>query len=242
MLKNDPGSEPERGAKKRKPFIIPGYIGMTVLLMSVLLMVVFPSQVSQIPDGFFTPIIAFEFIETSEEVHAFFGTAGSQDYEETLRKMNIGNQLDFIYLALYGIFLIAFSFQMYTLSGNRWYLLGIVTSLVVMAGDILENVQLLGITSRLSTGDFDQQLALLQIFTWLKWGGLVVTFLILAPFVRTMNRIGKATSVVILLSLVLGITALMNRGVATELFSVSVAAVFLLMIISCFIYTGKKPV
>jgi len=47
-----------------RPFLKVGYVGLLVIIMSVTLVIIFPSKASKMPDGFFTPIIAFEFIQT----------------------------------------------------------------------------------------------------------------------------------------------------------------------------------
>lgn len=47
-----------------RPFIKAGIVGLLVIVMSIVLLAVFPSKAVRLPDGFFTPIIAFEFIET----------------------------------------------------------------------------------------------------------------------------------------------------------------------------------
>jgi hypothetical protein len=75
-----------------KPFIKTGYLGLAVLMMSVLLFFVFPQKAPSLPEGFFTPIIAFEFVQTSTEVIEMFGGDNITMRNEMTRAMDLGNR------------------------------------------------------------------------------------------------------------------------------------------------------
>lgn len=228
------------GSKRRRPFLVSGLVGLAVIVMSAVLLTVFPSKASRLPHGFMTPIIAFEFIQDKDDVDALFGPADSPVRENTIRKMDLGNRLDFGYMILYGSFLFIFCLQTYLLTGKRWFLLGGLASFAVLAADMLENVQLLGITALLAEGNFDGHLRLLHLFTWLKWGGIVAVFLILLPFFIREGRFGKVISGIVFSSLALSAAAFFHPGIANELFSLSVMAMFLMTITFCFTYTRQE--
>lgn len=228
------------GSKKHRPFLVSGLVGLAVIVMSLVLLAVFPSKAFRLPHGFMTPIIAFEFIQDKEDVNALFGPADSPVRGNTIRKMNLGNRLDFGYMILYGSFLFILCLQTYLLTGKRWFLLGGLVSFIVLAADMLENVQLLGITALLAEGNFGEHLRLLRFFTWLKWGGIVAVFLVLLPFFLRAGRFGKVISGVVLSSLALGAAAFFRPGIANELFSLSVMATFLMTITFCFTYARQE--
>lgn len=214
----------------KRPFLFSGIIGICVILCSVVLLLVFPGRASKLPHGFVTPIIAFEFIQTPQEVLDLFGPQGTIDHARLVKAFDLGNRIDFLYMALYCAFLFVFSMKVARLRGKRVYRLGGVLSLLILAGDLLENVLLLGITARLPTGAFDTQLMLLRFFTWQKWGGIALVFLILAPHFSGGGRFSRAIAACSVLSAVLALAAFLHRGVLNEIFSLSVAVVFLLMI------------
>jgi hypothetical protein len=226
----------------KRPFILAGIIGICVIATSVVLLRVFPGRANKTPPGFFTPIIAFEFIRTPQEVIDLFGPSESPTHQELIRAMDLGNRIDFLYMVFYNAFLFVFCRKVASLIGGKVYLLGSVMTFVILAGDFLENIQLLGITSRLNSGGFEPQLALLRVFTWQKWGGIVVVFLILLPYFLKGSILSRAIAACSALCAVLGVMAYMYRGMANELFSLSVALVFLLMISYSFLYhTPGRP-
>ena len=159
---------------------------------------------------------------------------------EMVRAMDLGNRLDYVYMCLYSAFLLMVSVTCARLSKNKYYYAGVVLTLVVLAADALENVQLLGITANLSTGNFDSQLRLLHMFTWIKWGGIALIFLALSPWFLKGGRFSKIIGIMGIISFILGVAAYINRSVINEIFSLSVALMFILMIIYCFTYKTDK--
>lgn len=226
--------------QSNKPFIKTGYLGLAVILMSVLLLSVFPPKAPSLPEGFLTPIIAFEFIQTHTEIKEMFGGENITMRNEMARAMDIGNRLDYVYMCLYSAFLLMVSVTCARLSNNKYYYTGAVLALAVLAADALENVQLLGITANLSTGNFDPQLRLLHLFTWIKWGGIALIFLTLSPWFLKGDRFSKIIGIMGIIIFILGVSAYMNRSVINEIFSLSIALMFILMIIYCFTYKTDK--
>ena len=47
-------------------------IGLAVLALSVMLQTTFPKEAAWMPEGFSSPVLAFEFLQTNEEVKQFF--------------------------------------------------------------------------------------------------------------------------------------------------------------------------
>lgn len=219
-----------------KPFKKIGFLGIGVILMSLVLMAVFPTTAPWMMDGFFTPIIAFEFIGTTEEVFQFFGSPDSPEYDPMIEAMDLGNRLDFIYMVLYSLFLLLFARQCVKLTGNRLFYLSMGLALVVLIGDFLENLQLLEITSKLSSGNFEEELQYLRIFTWQKWGGLTVYFVTLLPYFFEGGPFSKILSGMGVGLFVFGEIAYMHRSVLNEILGLSIAVMFVLMIIYCFRY------
>jgi hypothetical protein len=223
----------------RKSFINNGYLGLAVIAMSVVLLFVFPSKVPSLPEGFFTPIIAFEFVQSSDEVFQMFGGSDLPGRNNMKDAMDLGNRLDYAYMGLYSMFLLLFSTTCAKIAKNPYYYAGAVIALVVLAGDAMENIQLLGITANLSIGDFSPYLEPLQIFTWIKWGGIGLIFLVLSPWFLRGSLFSKIIGAIGIISFILGIAAFLHRSVINEVFSMSVAIMFILMIIYCFTFKDR---
>lgn len=224
-----------------RPFIKSGLVGLLVIAMSIVLLNVFPTQAPSMIDGFFTPIIAFEFIQTQQEVYQLFGSSDSVDRQAMIEAMDLGNWLDFIYMFLYSSFLLLFSIRCGKITKKRYYQAGVILSFIVLVADALENVQLLRITSEIVTQDFGKALSYLHFFTWVKWGSIAIIFLVLVPYFVKGNTYSKAMAIAGIMSFVLGTLSYIHRSVLNEIFALSVGIMFLLMIIYCFIYKEENP-
>ncbi len=224
----------------RRPLIKAGWIGIAVIVLSVLLLSIFPSRTQSKIDGLFTPIIAFEFIQTPQEVYQLFGREPSPERDAMARAMDRGNHLDFAYMLLYSFFLFTFSILGARESGIRTLYLGAVLSVVILMGDFFENIQLLGITANLATGDFQEELRRLSLFTWQKWGGIAAVFLVLFAYFRRGRIFSRIIGTWGVVTALLAIPSFLNRSVINEVFSLAVALQFLLMIIYCFTYRAKS--
>ncbi|MGD0820549.1 MAG: hypothetical protein ABSA71_07380 [Desulfomonilia bacterium] len=224
----------------KRPFILAGIIGICVIITGMILYLVFPRHADKMSAGFFTPVIAFEFIRTPQEVFDLFGPLDSPKHQEIVKAMDLGNRIDFLYMVLYSAFLFVFCRRVALMRERKVYHLGSMLSLVILMGDFLENVQLLGITSRLGGGDFEHQLRLLRVFTWQKWGGITLIFLILMPYFLQGGILSRIIAACSALTVILAAVAYIHRGIANELFSLSVMVVFLLMISYSFIITREE--
>jgi hypothetical protein len=220
----------------KRPFILSGIIGIMVIITSVILLAIFPGRGPKLPEGFFTPIIAFEFIQTPQEVMDLFGQAGSPEQQRLIKAMNLGNRIDFLYMVLYTAFLFVFCKRVAFIREKKVYYLGCLLTPVILAGDFLENLQLLGITSQLGSGGFEHQLVLLKVFTWQKWGGITLIFLVLVPYFLKGHTLSMVIAACSSVAACLYVAAFFYPGMANELFSLSVAVVFLLMISYSFLY------
>jgi len=220
----------------KTPFQKVGIIGLLVIGMSIVLLTVFPSTAPWMMDGFFTPIIAFEFVQSQNEVIRFFGLPGSPDQEAMIQAMDFGNRLDYLYMVLYSSFLFFFSVRCAKDTGKKFYYTGSIMSVIVLIADALENIQLLSITAKMTRQDFEKELSLLHAFTWIKWGGITLVFLILTPYFLSGSRYAKGMATIGISSFMLSILAYLHRSVLNELLCLSVAMMFLMMIIYSFLY------
>jgi hypothetical protein len=221
-----------------QPFRKSGFIGLGVILVSLILMAINPKEVPKMPDGFTTPILAFEFVQSKQEVWDLFGKDTAVRADLT-RAFDLGSWVDFVYILLYGGFLFTFAVTCVRQTGNKLYWGTAVFAMIIMFGDVMENVQLLDITAAVETGTFQQQLTLLPIFTWIKWGGLSISFLLLTPYFFTQNLFARLIGIVAIITFGLGGIAFLNRSQFNEYYALSIALMFVLMIIYSFTTTTR---
>jgi len=223
----------------KKPFIKVGFLGLIVIGMSIVLIMVFPAKAPWMMEGFATPIMAFEFVQSPEEVSKLFGLADTPDQQSMIKAMDLGNKLDYIYMVLYSSFLFFFSFVCAKDTGQKRYYAASTMAVVILISDIFENIQLLGITAKITSLDFARELSLLHRFTWMKWGGITIVFLILAPYFLKGRIYSKLIAVTGISSFTLSVLAYFNRSVLTEQMGLSVALMFIMMIAFCFIHKNE---
>ncbi len=220
---------------QNKPFLLSGLIGLAVIVMSLVLMFVTPQPAGDLPEDFFTLIIAFEFAESPDEVYMLFGTADSPARDALVDRVTLSTVLDFLYMALYGSFLFTFAVTCVRLTGNDLFYAAAVLAVVVVLADAAENIQLLRIMGNLAGGSFGEYLSRLKLYTWLKWGGLALGFMLLIPYFSKGNAYSRFIAMNAGFPFVLGMMAFFSRGLLNELFALSVALMFVLMIIYCFV-------
>ncbi len=219
-----------------KPFLKAGYAGLSVIILSAVLIAVNPVKEGRLPQGFYTPVVAFEFAETGVEVSDLFGDAASGLQLEIAGKMKLGTIVDYAYILAYGFFLFYFSIICRGITGEKWFIISGVISLCVMAADFSENIQLLSIIEKLQSGEFEKELILLNYYTWAKWGGLSALFISLIPFLRKTGIFGRVISIIALISAVTGSAAYLHRSVLNEIYVLTVAVEFLMLIIFSFTF------
>lgn len=197
--------------------------------MTLVMTVIGPRPTAPLPAGFFTPVLAYEFAAEEAEVTDLFAPLGQPAGEAVRADMDRVNRLDFLYILLYGGFLVTFALTCARLTGRRLFVAAAVLAVAIMVADVLENTQLLAMTARLGTGDLAPNLARLHWFTWLKWGGLALWFLLLWPYFGRAGRWGRVIGWASLLPLLLGVVAFVRPGLASELFALSIGLLFVLL-------------
>jgi len=225
----------------KKPFLKTGYCGIVLIAASLLLIAVNPVKGGKLPQGFFNPVVAFEFMKTGAEVNELFGNDISGGNGGFIRSMERGTYLDFFYMLVYTTFLLLFSGVCRRITDKNWYVFSIIIVLCVLRYDFGENIQLLEIMAKLPSGDMTAELGQLNFFTWAKWFGLNAAFISFIPFLRKAGGFGRIISVVSLLSAITGAAAFFNRSFLNEIYVLSITFIFILLIIFSFTFTLNAP-
>jgi len=221
---------------KNRPLIKTGFVGIVLIIAGLFIMQAFPKDAYYMSEGFVTPIIYFEFVESPIEVYDFFGmTEETNADDDFVNKMNCGNKLDFGFAFIYSFFLGFLFWSISKITNNKIYLIAVFLVIIAFIFDVLENIQLLGITAKLANGDFSSELINLQVFTWTKWISLSIIFTIYAYWLYTIKTV-KYAILISLSPLVFGFMAFIKKGIITEIFSISISVMFVIATIYSFIY------
>ncbi len=219
----------------RRPFMVSTLIGMPLIIVGLLVTLIGPAP-AKLPRGFITPVVAFEFVTEIEHVNQIFAGPNSAAQADLVRTMTNSTHLDFLFLILYGAFLFAFSITCVSLTGKKFYYFVTLLAVVAPLFDLLENLQMLSIIDQLDAGSFITELQRLQLFTWLKWSALAVSFVLLLPFFWSAGKFGQFLSIIAAAPIVLGLIAFFKPGLPNELFAISTILTFLLMIFFSFTF------
>ncbi len=218
------------GSNSIRKFHLLLFLGIGVLLIGTSLNFVYPTEMGRMPIGFYQPILAFEFIESSEEVMLLFGQEEEQR-EKWIDEMELGHYVDYVFLIFYSLFICSWAwYYKRTYSHNILYF---VMGLAVIAGfsDIIENTQLSIIANNLDIRSIQHHIDVLQLFTWIKWASLTMALLALAPYVVKEKWIGSLYALTSVLTLVLAVIAFNQRSMITSLFILGLFIQFLILIV-----------
>jgi len=206
-------------------FFLSGIFGIGALAMTLILSLVGPRSTGPLPPGFVTPVMAFEFAATEQEVWQLFQPPGSA------AAMDRVNRWDFLFMAFYCLMLGAFALAAARRSGHPGFYFAAALAPVILLADALENVQLFALTygTTLDGGSLVNELERLRLFTWLKWGGLAAYFLLLLPYFRMMGGRWRALELLFGLPAILALVAAFYRGLANELMALSIGLLFVVL-------------
>lgn len=178
-----------------------------------------------LPKGFYTPIIALEFIETQEQVRTFFDVENAEQYKQSIL---LGNQLDYIFMIIYSAFLFFVALYLYQKSPIKIILIAIALIPIACVTDALENIQIYRITKNINA-DLKTFLTYLKLFTWIKWSSLAVVFACFAIYyVQHQKRLLAFVVAVPFLFLPIAFFA---HSTVIEFFALSIVAIFIVIFI-----------
>jgi hypothetical protein len=149
--------------------------GGLTLLLSIVMLAVFPAapETRNVP-GFMSPVVGFELASTPQHVFDILGEPGNPARAEAVRKMNLGNQIDFLFMLAYPAIYVGIAWLLLARGRIPLGLARFVTFLAVVMwlGDLLENLQLLRLAELTDPTAMAGPLDRLRQFTFMKWHAL----------------------------------------------------------------------
>lgn len=222
---------------KNHPFSPTGLFIFPILVLAFFMEFYLPSDT---PEGYKSFIVAFEFAKTPAEIHGLF----SGLTPESIQNIDMANYIDFGFMLAYSLFLglmfrkAAFVFK------RRWLLWGVLLSVFIFVADFAENIMLLNITKIYRMGNGTETLIPvlknLQLFTWLKWGGLAITFVLFFFGMKKNTGLAKFTAAALVLPFPLAFWALGHNPIAETWFVFSVFGAFTALFVIAFTFKKEK--
>jgi hypothetical protein len=212
------------------PFKISLLFGIPMMATAIVLQVLNPSHAGQMIEGFRTPVLAFEFMQNAAETAGLFDVENPGMYRNDFMW---GNSVDYLFMFFYSVFLGFTALGIIRETGLRILWLAVALCAIVFFADLLENITLASIVDAF----FNQEELVasyygnLHLFTWLKWGGLSVTFLLFTGYFLQRKIFGKAISLLILVNFGLSVAAFFHRSALNEFMALSVVLLFLALFV-----------
>jgi hypothetical protein len=128
--------------------------GIATLAYSLILQSIFPASGANLPPGYGTPVIAFEFAREQGDLIAIFGDAADPAQGERLVAMQSGNEQDFLFMFFYAVFLASGCWALWRELRRPLLLLGVVMPVMAALFDAWENMLLFAIQVAFSLGEF----------------------------------------------------------------------------------------
>jgi hypothetical protein len=220
---------------KPTAFKIACVFGVLLLACAIALMLINPQPADNLPQGFFTPIIAFEFIQSPQEVQHFFEVKDPIAYGNS---MLLGNWVDYGFMFLYSGLLFCIAIGIKKIEKANVLYLAMVLCFSMFVGDALENYQIFRIVTmyKYESAPLDAYLKDLNLYTWIKWGSIASVFLLFSPFFFSGNWFQKIIGFLSLTCFGWCIAAFLHHGILNEIFALNVVLVFTLLVIFVFTY------
>jgi len=160
--------------------------GGAVLLLGVILFAVMPkTAVRENVGGLQGAVIGFELASTPEHVLGLLGHPGDVQRPETVQAMDRANRIDFLFMIAYPALSLAIALWLVArrVAPRSLPMVVGVFAVVMWAGDLIENLQLLQLSQTTDPGAMARPLAILWVATRAKWKALFLTGLLEGPFV-----------------------------------------------------------
>ncbi len=202
------------------------------MLICILLFAYFSPPKQKIPAPYTSSILAFEFVESIDDVHKVLGPLT----KDAVNALDWLNKTDFAFMIFYSLFLLGF-WKIFVRLNQISLWPGIVLIAIIYISDVIETIQLLDISEAyLNNGQFSLSLQALAMSTWSKWIGLAVLFAIIGYHFWSPKLSNKLMSILISIPAVLSLPALFGSDKLKDIFANSIFLAFLVLIIFCFTY------
>ena len=195
--------------EERRALLVLRVAATVVFVLSIVLLTVMPSRpvTANVP-GLGSAVIGFELASEPAHVFGILGAPDAPERTEAVRRMDLGNRIDFLFMAAYSTLYagITLLLSAHGRIGGGIRALLLVLSVLMFAGDALENRQLLVLSHLTDPAAMAAPLAALACWTRLKWYSIYVASALVAPFIWREQSWWRWTAVPFGLAALLGFT------------------------------------
>lgn len=163
----------------------------------------YPSTLPSLPPGFFTPVLAMEFVTSQADAQAIF--AGDL---ELVQRTQTGHLIDMAFALAYGAFLALANLGCWYWQRRLVNLAGVLLAVLAAAADCIENLQLLRVGDVLLGQAAAPDFGLLRICVSIKFASIALSMLCLVPPLWPHGWPGKGFALVSILLVPVALTAL----------------------------------
>lgn len=146
-------------------------LGLGVIGLSVLMGGMFPQDGAGYAAGYGAPVIAFEMARSVADLQAIFGQVDDEARAARISGMDLGNRWDFLFMAVYGLFISTFFLAAHRVSGRKLWFGFAFFGVLAALSDAYENSILLGLTLDLEAA---KNLDLLIYPVWAKFLSIMI--------------------------------------------------------------------
>lgn len=204
-------------------------VGLVAAVLSFFVFALSPEDGGAFDPGFGSPVTAFEFAQTPEDVAHVFGAVGDPAREARIASMRKGVYADFPFIVAFGAFIALFFFAASKQSGRSVWLVFAIVGIVAALADMIEDVILLGILSDPVTAPL---VSVLAIPVYIKFGGLGVANIAAGRFMtRQSGLLPKGLGVIAILGGLLTLAGLAVPRQLVWVLSSAVAAGWIAMLV-----------
>lgn len=223
------------------PFKVSLLFGIPMLILGLVLMFTNPTAEGNLAEGFHTPIIAFEFIQSVPEVSKYFKVESPNGYRNA---MMLGNNLDFLFMFFYSAFLGFTGLGILKQTKEKALWLPIMLTIVMFFADLLENMTIASIIANHFNGEVitASYFGNLKFFTWLKWGSIDAVILMYSSYFLQQKKLVKVIGVIAIINFLVAIAAFFHRSVLNEIMATMVILLFVMIFIHNVAFKVEKKI
>lgn len=203
-------------------------LGIILIIISLILMYINTVITGPLAEGFFTPIIALEFLNNTKDLTNFFDIITVDSLKTSLK---LGNQIDYAYMFSYGLFAFMCGRLMYIETKVKALWLSFPLVVIIITADAFENLNIAEILAMQEYQNGGLILDQLQLFTWLKWGSLSALMLLYSVYFFQGNWWKIILGIVLSSPFILYGVAFYFRGLFCEIFALTIMLSFLSLLI-----------